>query len=156
MREGERERREGRREMERENLQPVPHWVQTWRRALSHDHEIVTWAEVRRWTLNWLCHPSSPKYDVFKCRCLPDNYLVIFHVQLRVRFMRENKSKNHITFECLKKIRIISALLCHLFSLNPSKQQTRWSLHFLKSLHKIFRFLEFSFLNWIFDFKRQV
>ena len=27
--------------------------------------EIMTWAEIKSWTLNWLSHPGAPKCDYF-------------------------------------------------------------------------------------------
>ena len=29
--------------------------------AQSHDYEIMTWATIKRWTLNQLSHPGTPK-----------------------------------------------------------------------------------------------
>lgn len=31
----------------------------------SHDLEIMTWAEIKSWTLNWLNHPGAP--ESFNC-----------------------------------------------------------------------------------------
>ena len=35
-------------------------------RAQSHNHEIMTWAEIKSWRLNWLSHPGTPKNNFYK------------------------------------------------------------------------------------------
>ena len=52
---------EGQREREKENPKQAPCCQhRAWCRALFHDHEIMTWAEIKSQTLNWLSHPSTP------------------------------------------------------------------------------------------------
>ena len=36
---------------------PAEH--RAWNRAQSHDPEIMTWAEIKSWMLNWQSHPNS-------------------------------------------------------------------------------------------------
>ena len=52
---------EGQRERERESQAGSTFsvvWSPIW--TLSHDREIMTWAEVKSWMLNWLGHPGTP------------------------------------------------------------------------------------------------
>ena len=40
---------------------PTLHWVcGAWHEAQSHDPDIVTWANSKSQTLNWLTHPGTP------------------------------------------------------------------------------------------------
>ena len=34
-----------------------------WRRTRSHEREIMTWAEIKSWTLNPLSHPGTPTLE---------------------------------------------------------------------------------------------
>lgn len=35
--------------------------VGAWNRGWSQDPEIITWAKLKRWMLNWLSNPGAPK-----------------------------------------------------------------------------------------------
>ena len=51
---------------ERENPKQAPCLAQNPMWAQSHDSEIMTWAEIKSWMLNWLSHLNAPKNAVFK------------------------------------------------------------------------------------------
>ena len=55
--------REGQRERERRNSLEAPCCQRRCQQgARYHKCEILTWAEIKSWTLNWLSHPGAPKY----------------------------------------------------------------------------------------------
>ena len=43
-----------------ERDKPTLHWVQSLTRAQSQNPEIMTWAEIKSHTFNWLSHPGRP------------------------------------------------------------------------------------------------
>lgn len=60
----ERERAGGGAEGERiPNRVPAEH--RAWLKAPPHDPEILPWAEIKGWTLNWLSHSGTPLCDFF-------------------------------------------------------------------------------------------
>ena len=66
----EREHEQGRRaEGERDRILSKVHvQCRAWRRAGSHDSGIITWSEIKSWTLNWLNHPGTPVVLTFKTK----------------------------------------------------------------------------------------
>ena len=59
---------EGQRKREKENPKKAPCSVQTQCRAQSQDLGIMTWAEIKSQTFNWLSHPGAPSTKFLK-RC---------------------------------------------------------------------------------------
>lgn len=53
---------------EGENLKQIPCWVRSPMQVLDlMTHEIITEAETKSWTLNWLSYPGAPKIFFMLC-----------------------------------------------------------------------------------------
>ena len=61
-----------------------------WCRAWSHDPDVMTWAEIKSWTLNQLSHPSAPKRKTILLQTFGLNTCLLVYLHWRI-WLRNSK-----------------------------------------------------------------